>query len=595
MTASEKLLEKLRVSKEGAINVRQGRVSDWNENWTLYRDKVQLNRLTQRQSVTVPLIKATVKTLLKDVDEPPILYFSNIDNDDQAEVFYNEYYKESAIDNQLIIKDIVDKRQVMLFGRSFKALNILNGRFSWEVVGPEDMLVDRYVDPSNLDSARFVIRQHIYLPLSSLATNPMFDNAAVRRLQMYFMTEMGLIKAEENQQDWIEKNKRMAAMGVIDAYSPKLGEAYVELNYFFIKEFNEKTKEDDITFVVTAQDMEVLYVNKLEDFIGQTSDHYWRYHYPFTTWADETERTDFWSDGVVDSLRPLNKVLNAWFSQKVENRTLRNFGMNYFNSSLGTEGFDPQTFTPEPWGWFPVPVPEGGKIGDQIMRVEIPDLKDTTEEMNFIMALAERVSAATSTQQGIEQQRQVTLGEVKLALNNAQERVKSMAVYYTASWEDFGQKYVKMLEAASDMIEPVVISRKGRLTKKNYSKTISPAMWLTKNGYKCEIQMKEDHQKQVEESLQKLQFAKALMPANQVLDGIIKKKSLEFADLSSTEMAEVLKLDELQTQQMMAAAQAQAQMGMGVGQPGTSAAPSQQGGQQVGQAMLPQPAVATPM
>lgn len=562
------LLQKLRINKEGAFLFRRRRQPDWTDNYTLYRDKVQLNRLTQRQSVNVPLIKSTIKTLLKDIDDAPMLYFSNLDNNDQAEVYFNEYWKYNSEQvNHLVLKDIVDKRQVLLFGRSFKFMNIIDGNFIWEIVDPQDVLVERYVDPTDIDTARCVIREHIYKPLASLTTNPKYDNKAVKRLQNFMSSDAGLIRATENQLDWIEKNRRMAAMGVIDVFNPILGETYVELNEFYIKEFNKDTNEDEIRYVVTVEDMEVIYSAKLEDCIGETQDNFWRNHYPVTTWGDETERTDFWSDGVADALRTLNKVLNAWFSQIIENRTLRNFGMNYFNSSLTDEGFLPQTFEAVPWGWYPIPVGESGKIGDQIMRVDIPDLQDTLEHMNFIMTLAQQASAATTTQEGVKTEQQITLGEVQLALQNAKERVKSMAVYYTASWQDFGLKYVKMIEAASDLIDPVLINKKGRLTKKNYSKRISPQDYYSKLGHKVEVRMKEDVQAQTADSLQKLQYSKSLMPGNMALDTIIKKKSLEFADLNSNEMAEVMKEDEQQTQALLAQSTMGGGMGGGMNQP----------------------------
>lgn len=542
------LMQKLRVDKQSAFLFRRRRQPDWTDNYTLGRDKVQINRLTQRQSVNVPLIKSTVKSLLKDIDEPPLLYFRNHDNDDQAEVFFNEYWRANAIQNQLIIKDIVDKRQEMYFGRSFKFLNIVDGDFYWEIVDPQDVLVDRYVDPADIDTARFIIREHIYKPLSSLATDPKFDSKAVKDLQTFLGTTAGLVRATENQLDWVEKQRRMATLGVIDTFAPQLGETYVELNEFFIKEWDEKEKCDKINYIVTAEDMVVLYQAILEDCIGETPDHFWRWNYPVVTWADETERTDFWSDGVVDSIRTLNKILNAWFSQLVENRTMRSFGMNYFNSSLGEEGFTPQTFEPLPWGWYPIPAGAGGKIGDQVMNVPIPDLKDTLQDMEFVMTLAEKASAATNTQQGVAETTPVTLGEVQLTLNNAQQRVKAMSKYYNAAWEDFGLKFVKMLEAAPDMIKPLTINKKGRLTDKNYTKTISPQDWYAKNGYGVECKMKEDVQSATLDTLQKLGYAKSLMPTNQALAKVEKKKSLELADVSAGEMSEILKEDEAQTQ-----------------------------------------------
>ena len=545
------LMEKLRKAKYESFWFRRRRQPDWTDNYTLYRDKVQINRLTQRQSVNVPLIKSTIKTLLKDIDDPPILYFSNLDNNDQAEVYFNEYWHMNSIQNQLILKDIVDKRQEMLFGRSFKFMNIVDGDFFWEVVDPEDVLVDRYVDPADIDTARFIIREHIYKPLSSLRNDPKYDNAAVRKLQKFLGSQAGLVRATENQLDWVERNRRYASLGVIDTFAPQLSETYVELNEFWIKEWNDKKMCDEIQYIVTAEDMIVLYKAPLEECIGETADHFWASHYPVTTWADETERTDFWSDGVIDSIRTPNKILNAWFSQLVENRTMKSFGMNYFNSSLGDEGFTPQTFEPLPWGWYPIPVGQNGKIGDSIMNVPIPDLTDTLKDMDFIMTLAQQASAATTTQQGVAEPSPVTLGEVQLMLQNAETRVKAMAVYYTASWEDFGLKFTKMLEAGSDLINPLTLHKKGRLTSKNYTKKITPQDWETKNGYKVEVKMKQDQQSAVQDSLQKIQFAKSLMPANQTLDTIEKKKSLEFANLSSSEMQEVLKEDEMQKQALI--------------------------------------------
>lgn len=544
-TPYQDTIDKLTVNKETAFKHRRRRHFDWTDNYMLYRDKVMLNRLTQRQSVNIPLIKSSIKTLLKDVDDPPILYFANLENNDEAENAFNEHWKYSGQYNHLVMKDIVDKRQVMLFGRSFKMQNIVGGRHSWEIVDPQDILIDRYVDPSDIDSARYVIREHMYMPLSSLMNDPKLDNNAVRRIQAYLGTNAGLVKAQENQLDWVEKQRREASLGVIDAFMPILGETYVELNLWWFKEFDKKSKEDDMKFLITAEDMDLLYSARNEDCIGQTQDHYWASHTPLSTWGDETERTDFWSDGVADTLRTLNKILNSWFSQMIENRTMRNFGMTYFNSSLAEEGFTPQTFEPVPWGWYPIPAGQNGKLADQIMPVEIPDLKDTMEQINFIMQIAQQASAATTFQQGVQPEgQQVTLGEVQLLLQNAQQRVQAMGVYYTECWKDFGLKFAKLMEAAGDMIDPLQIVKSGRLTKKKYAKMISPKDWYAKQGYKVEVLMKKDMENKTANDLQKLQYAKSLLPMNMALDKIQKRKSLEFADLEANEIEEVLKEDE---------------------------------------------------
>ena len=65
------LITKLNTNKDAAFKFQQRRHSDWNENYTLYRDKVIINRLTQRQSVNIPLIKETLRTILAQTDDAP--------------------------------------------------------------------------------------------------------------------------------------------------------------------------------------------------------------------------------------------------------------------------------------------------------------------------------------------------------------------------------------------------------------------------------------------------------------------------------------------------------------------------------------------
>lgn len=564
----EQHLETLRISKESAYNFRERRHEDWTDNYTLYRDKVLINRLTQRQSVNIPLMKYSIKTLLKDVDDPPMLYFNNRDNDTQKEVFYNEYWKYCALENKLIVKDIVDKKQVFLFGRSFKKLNILNGRFYFEIVDPQDMLVDRYVDPASLDTARYLCQEHIFKPLSSLGNNPMYDKEAINRLKDFYATEGGLIKAEENARSLEEKNERMEQLGLIDVQNPELGETYVELNEHFLKVWNEESKRDVIVFTVVAEAMETLYKAPLHEFIGKTVDDYWMDHFNFTSWADDVERTDFWSDGVGDTIRTPNKVANSWISQLVENRTMRNFGMHYYDSTV--EGFVPQTFEPVAWGWYPVP----GKPQDVLQKVEIPDLSESLDELQFVLSMAEKATAATSTQQGAIQPTNVTLGEIQLALANAKERVKSMAILYTDSWLEFGTKYVKMLEAAGDMIDAVKIFRKGTKTSHIYSEEVSPDSWESALGYECEVKDLSSTSGQSTDMLQKLSAAKQVMPMNQPLDEIYKQRLLEFAELNANEVKDVMEAEKNPPPLPMMGPNGQPVLGAGVpGAPGPQMVP----------------------
>ncbi|MDE1867095.1 MAG: hypothetical protein KGI08_05230, partial [Thaumarchaeota archaeon] len=258
-------------------------------------------------------------------------------------------------------------------------------------------------------------------------------------------------------------------------------------------------------------------------------------------------------------LRTVNKVANAYFSQMVESRTLRSFGMNYYNSNLGDEQFAPQTFQPIPWGWFGIPVPEGSKLGDVFTHVDLPDLTESYKDIEFLLQIAEKASAATTFQQGEKPQQQITLGEVQLLLKNATERVKSMAVFYTQSWKDFGIKYTKMLEASPHLLDAVRIHKKGRLTNKMYTKEISPKDYLAREGYAVQVEMMSDKEANDQDDLQWLNAAKTVMPNNKTVDTAYKTKLLERAHLSAEQMSEALKEDKQQAETMAKLAQQQAQ------------------------------------
>src|SRR3990167_7687872 len=209
----------------------------------------------------------------------------------------------------------------------------------------------------------------------------------------------------------------------------------------FVYGKRKESKEEELFLKISVDDLEIIFSKPLEEIIGVTKDHFWRNHFPYVTWAGDLERQDFWSDGTADMVRTPNKVANAWFSQLVENRTLRNLNMNLYNSSL--EGFVPQTWQPQAWGMYGIPVPTGGKIDDVFKQMPVQDLSESLDEMNFLIQMVEKGTGATPTQQGVKNQGQVTLGEVELTLGEAKERVKGASKFYTQAWKDRGLIFVK--------------------------------------------------------------------------------------------------------------------------------------------------------
>lgn len=540
--------EIIRQHKESAILWRERRVPEWNENYYLYRCKVTYNRLTQRQAVMIPLMKYIIRTLLKDIDEPPALTFNSLDNDEENQMNFNMKYKHDMKENKMILKDIVDKKNVLLTGRSFKKQTVVNGKYKFTIESAEDLLVDRYIDPTDIDSGSFYCHQHIYVPLSELEQNEDFNQDVVKELKKYYGTQAGLIKQGEIRDDMIQKNERMETLGVIDVENPILGETYVELNDILMYDLNDKGERvlhyvvqspiDDVEYEAENGEVDdVLMCKPLSDYLDPHNklNGYWDTHTNLSSWADDVESTDFYSDGVADTIRGPAQQINTYYSQESENRILQNFKMKYYDTTKSEE-FIPQTFTPEPWGWYPVP----GNPNDIIHDVDVEPLGGNLDMITFVKSLAEQASAATAANQGQVETRKVTLGEVELTLQEAKERVKSMAVFYMDSWEDFGTKYAMIHMGVPELFEDIKISKKGRYGKLMYTKVITYKDWMCENGWSVEVKQVSDKSNEDTEQLQKLDAGVKMMPGNIPLIEIAQRKLTEFIGLTLEEQQSVL-------------------------------------------------------
>jgi len=531
-TAEDYLEARIKKYREGAFNHQQRRHEDWRENYSLYRDRVFTNRLTQRQSVNVPLMKETIKTILSKTDEFTDVYFESLSGDKQKEIFLNEYWGWFYKKDNLELKDIVDKKQVGLYGRSIMKLNLIDGRPSCDILEPYDWLCDRYADPSDIENtASYQAHINIFRTLSSIEANPMYDKEAVAKLKLQFATTMGLALSEENVKALQAKNERMQDLGLFDINNPEVGQTYCEINEHYIKLFDEASKSLKIHIRVTTSGV-TLMDKKLEDLFGIN-------FFPFVTWADDIEKTDMWSDGVGDIVRTPNKILNSWFSQMVENRTLRNFGMHFYDATKGDGKWIPQTYDPVPFGWYPT----YGNPNETTKSVEIPDLSESMDEMQFIIGMVERATASTATEKGTQTGNEVTLGEIKLMLANSTERITSIAKFYRLARIEFGDKWYKFVMANEKWITPVKLYKKS-YKGKYFKEEVKPADWKDEEGYSCKVVSSSEREQKTIEEIQKLQAVSGMFPNNVPLKTILKKRALDMVKLSPEEVKEVMDFDE---------------------------------------------------
>lgn len=538
----ERLLRERKVGRD----YQERRHKDWDEIYTLYRNKIFTNRLTQRQAVNIPLMKETVKTLLSKIDDPPTVDWKELSGDQEKEIVFQELWNTAYSDKNFEGIDVQDKKSVILYGRSFKKLNWDKDQVAIQALDIYDAVVDPMCDPLEIETARFVIHQNIFRPLREILADDRYSAEGKKKLKMWAMSPEAMVISGENKEEYERKMDRIRAMGVnSDEFAHfAAGDVVVNLTEHFTRTWNTKKQAFERRVVVYADDHTELMDESLEDLLGIT---FW----PFITWSEDIETADFWSDGPADLVRTPNKVINIWFSQLVENRTLRNFQMHWFDATV--EKYKPQTYEPGPGKMLPAP----GKPGDVIRPVEISGLDDTLESIDFIIKMVERGTSATAIEKGVTERKQMTLGEVEMLVGKAQERTVAMAKFYRRSWEELAIKWAQIMDAnAAKSKKLYKMSAKGVI----WPKVVFPSDWKSKAGYKPFVRSSSEQEEDKTQSIQRFQFLLQQFPDNRALKKIAQKRMLEVADLSPEEIREIAEEQKKQEQMLEEQARMQAEM-----------------------------------
>ncbi len=529
-------MERFVAEKKSAIDLRERKHDNWDENYGLYRNKVKINRLTQRQAVNIPIMKETVKTLLSRIDEPPEVEWKELGGDEQKELYYQEIWNDQSKSNKFELIDIIDKKSVLLYGISSRKLNIEKDGVSVSVLDPYDIAFDPLMTAWDLESARFIVQTNIFRTVREILADERYTTEAKDEIKVWANAPEGITSSEKNKEEWEKKMERLKTMGVSHGDFPLFagGDRIVNLTEHYTRVWDTKTEKFVKRVVVYADDKIELLNETLESLIGVD---FW----PFVVWCEDPDTNDIYPDAVADLVREPNKVLNVWYSQLVENRTLKNFQMHWF---LPSQGYTPQTYTPGPGVM--LPAPPGDDVNKVIRPVEISGLDDTLEAISALTNVIERGTGATAIEKGQGEQGTQTLGEIEVLVGKANERATAMSKFYRLAWYELAWKWDKLMHAnAPKMIKLFKISRSG----KAFPKTVYKGDWVSQAGYEPIVRSTSEQESENTKGIQKFLFILQQFPNNAALRKIAQKRMLEIVDLTPEELKQVEEGEEAAQQQ----------------------------------------------
>ena len=534
------LVQQHRREKEESAKFKERRLGQWNENYLLYRDKVATNRLTQRQPVNIPVVRETIQTWISKIDEQPELKFEargRSKRDKRGELYINEMWDWNYDAEHLELKDNLEKKIVGLQGRTYKFMHYQNGRVKFDIIDPYDIDVDPKVNPFDLNTAHYFNHKNIFVPLRNVLANKSYSNEAKTMLKMYLDSREGLLAAADNEQEYQMRQERLRSLGAHNYDEFRATDVMVELNRSYKMVWDEEEKKFVRYLLVFAMDQVLLLAKPLKQAIGID-------FLPWTSWASDPDLNDIHSDGIADSVRTINKVINMYFSQDLENRSYRNFGMYFFNNLNGA--FQPQAFEAKPFGMYGVP----GNPDEIIKQMKIEPLEDTTSAMEYLKNMVQSSVAQTPTERGEQLKSRTTYGEVQLSLANSKARNEVVAKQYRTAWEETGRIWYELMKA--NQIGNMTLYKKAK-NGQTYSKEVSPAEWKVPAGYEAKATYKSEKEENDDMEFRKLQFVKGSFQQNPIALRIARRKELELLGWDPDEIDEVMAAEEQQTMNPMMA------------------------------------------
>lgn len=527
------IIDAYKYDKESSKTFKERRLNQWNENYYLYRDKVLTNRLTQRQTVNIPIIREAIDTWISKIDETPDLTFESRGNgadDEDQELLVNEMWQYFKDAEKLEQKDNLDKKVVGLQGRSFKFLYWKDNQVKLDIIDPYDIDIDPRVNPFDIDTASFVNHKHIYIPLRNVLANKSYDTAAKYQLKAYLDTKRGILAASNTDEEDQKRKERLETLGVSNFDEYRASDVMVEITRSYKMMWSDTEKRFVRHLIVIAMDAVVLYCKPLVEAIGID-------RLPIPTWSSDPDINDYWNDGKADNVRTVNKVVNMYFSQDLENRAYRNFGMYFFNTKGGQ--FKPSAFEARPFGMYGI----DGNPDEMIKQMNIQPLADTQNAIQYLKDMIQSSIAQTPTERGVQEKAGTTLGEVQLSLQQSQGRNQVVAKQYRQCWKDTGMIWYELLNANARGV--FKLYKKGS-DGKTYSKDIYPTDWQNPKGYDVKIEIKADKEANNDLEFKKLQYVKSSYLNNPVAQQLSKKKELEILGWTSDEIEQVMNA-EMQT------------------------------------------------
>lgn len=399
---------------------KQGKVKNWQKNEDLYYGK-KASTETSRANVDLGRMQEFVHTLLSKIDNPLTFKFVKRKDSQLKRVErLNSLRNFDAQRDYWDIKDIVGKKQAILYGRAIYAYyaDSADGyKPHLEPVDVYDFLVDPAAGGIDLERGNFMGHYGVFKSKEDLkqgAKDGLYISTEVQNL-----IESGG-NADRSSQEETNKRNRTYAQPAQDAQkemSNKGKFAFWQWVTTYEGERYYLLLNEDGGVAVRCELLKDLFANNL---------------WPYWTWAAFPDLTEFWTPSYADYVREIFMAQSVSINQMLDNAEQINKPQKVVDVTA-IEDMAQLKYRKD------------GLIharGDATRAVQVlntPSIQTPIEVFNVLESIQEKASGVTADSKGVSDEEKVGIYEGNVA--NAQDRFGYLNKSYSFGYQRFAQLY----------------------------------------------------------------------------------------------------------------------------------------------------------
>lgn len=365
-----------------ARTYKNGKVKSWQSNESMYYGVKETSE-DSRANISLGRMQEFVHTLLSKIDNPLVFKFTKRKPSQLSRVeLLNSLRRFDADRNFWDLKDIVGKKQGIIYGRAIYAYYASSDKGTYESNLENVDVYDFLIDPScggiDIENAFFMGRWGVVKTIKQLkdgVKNKIYNKEAVSRL-----IESGGNSTEENQEE-INKRSRSYDQETIGDKENNNHNKFKLWEWF-------TTFEGERYYILMDNSGQWIRCEKLSDMFSCNT-------WPFWTWAAFPDLTEFWTPSYCDYARDLFLAQDASIGQMLDNADAINKPMR----AVDVSAIDDVTKLKYRKDGI-IPVKKGVDINRAYQTVITPSINTPIQVFEILEGIQEKASGVTAQAKG---------------------------------------------------------------------------------------------------------------------------------------------------------------------------------------------------